>query len=121
MNVFLDLPEEKVLFRTEHFFAVADGFPVTPGHALLVSNRLCEDWFGLSPEEQAALPDAIARAKSWIEQRHQPDGYNIGMNCGEVAGQTMDHLHFHVIPRRTGDVADPHGGVRGVIPGKQKY
>ena len=121
MSVFFDLPEEKVLFRTAHFFAVADGFPVAPGHVLLVSNRLCADWFGLSPEEQAALPDAIARSKSWIEQRHQPEGYNIGMNCGEAAGQTVMHFHCHVIPRYRGDTPDPRGGVRGVIPGKQKY
>ena len=67
------------------------------------------------------FPKAIARAKSWIEQRHQPDGYNIGVNCGEAAGQTVMHFHCHVIPRYRGDVSDPRGGVRGVIPGKQKY
>ena len=121
MSVFLDLPEEKVLFRTAHFFALADGFPVAPGHVLIVSNRLCADWFGLLPEEQAALPDAIARSKSWIEQRHPPDGYNIGMNCGEAAGQTVMHFHCHVIPRYRGDTPDPRGGVRGVISEKQKY
>ena len=100
MSVFFDLPEEKVLFRTAYFFVVADGFPVAPGHVMLISNRPCTDWFGLSPVEQAALPEAIARAKSWIEQHHQPDGYNIGMNCGEAASQTVMHFHCHVWSKR---------------------
>lgn len=121
MSVFLDLPAERVLFRTAHFFGVLDGFPVSPGHVLIVSNRLCADWFALTPEEQLGLPEAILHAKSWIQQHHQPAAYNIGMNCGEAAGQTVMHFHCHVIPRYHNDVPNPRGGVRGVIPGKQSY
>ena len=83
MSVFLDLPEERVLLRTEHFFVIEDVFPVAPGHLLVISNRPCPDWFSLTPEEQGALPAVLDLAKAWIEARHQPDGYNVGMNCGE--------------------------------------
>ena len=121
MSVFLDLPEERVLLRTEHFFVIEDGFPVAPGHLLVISNRPCPDWFSLTPEEQGALPAVLDLAKAWIEERHQPDGYNVGMNCGEAAGQTVMHFHCHLIPRRHGDTPRPRGGVRGVIPSKQSY
>lgn len=121
MSVFLDLPAERILFRTEHFFLIEDGFPVAPGHLLIISNRLCADWFALTPAEQAALPSVIDQAKAWIEERHSPDGFNIGMNCGEAAGQTIMHFHCHLIPRYQGDTPSPRGGVRGVIPSKQGY
>lgn len=112
MSVFLDLPEERVLLRTEHFFVIEDGFPVAPGHLLVISNRPCPDWFSLTPEEQGALPAVLDLAKAWIEERHQPDGYNVGMNCGEAAGQTVMHFHCHLIPRTHGDTPRPRGGVR---------
>jgi len=122
-SVFEQLPEERVLLRTEHFFVIEDGFPVSPGHLLVISNRLCPDWFSLTPEEQGALPAVLDLAKAWIEKHHTPapDGYNVGMNCGEAAGQTVMHFHCHLIPRRHGDTPRPRGGVRGVIPSKQSY
>ena len=121
MSVFLDMPEERVLLRTEHFFVIEDGFPVASGHLLIISNRQCSDWFSLTPEEKGALPEVLDLAKAWIEERQQPDGYNVGMNCGEAAGQTVMHFHCHLIPRRHGDTPRPRGGVRGVIPSKQSY
>ena len=71
--------------------------------------------------EQGALPTVLDLAKAWIEERHQPDGFNVGMNCGEAAGQTVMHFHCHLIPRTHGDTPRPRGGVRGVIPSKQSY
>jgi diadenosine tetraphosphate (Ap4A) HIT family hydrolase len=100
---------------------VWDGFPLSPGHALLVPRRHVGTWFDASPEEQRELLEAIATARGAILERHQPDGFNIGMNLGEAAGQTVPHLHLHVIPRYRGDVEDPRGGVRWVLPQKAAY
>ena len=71
--------------------------------------------------EQGALPAVLDLAKAWIEERYQSDGYNVGMNCGQAAGQTFMHYHCHLIPRTHGDTPRPRGGVRGVIPSKQSY
>ncbi|HKK30159.1 MAG TPA: HIT family protein, partial [Alphaproteobacteria bacterium] len=98
-----------------------DRYPVSPGHALLVPRRHVAGWFDASQEEQQALVAALEAAKRKIEKEHRPDGYNIGVNIGEAAGQTVDHLHVHLIPRYQGDIADPRGGVRHVIPAKAGY
>lgn len=121
MSVFQSIPEDRVLFRSEHFFIIRDSFPVSPGHLLIISSDLKLDYFELSNEEKAALPQAIEQAKSLIELERQPDGFNIGMNCGETAGQTVMHFHCHVIPRFKGDVDDPRGGVRHSRPGFGYY
>ena len=121
MSVFQSIPEDRVLFRSEHFFIIRDSFPVSPGHLLIISSDLKLDYFELSNEEKAALPQAIEQAKSLIESEHQPDGFNIGINCGETAGQTVMHFHCHVIPRFKGDVDDPRGGVRHSRPGFGYY
>lgn len=98
-----------------------DGFPVSEGHLLVVPNRHAADWFDLSSSEQKAIMELIEEGKRWIEDRYQPDGYNIGMNCGAAAGQTIAHMHCHLIPRYAGDQTDPRGGVRWVIPEKADY
>jgi diadenosine tetraphosphate (Ap4A) HIT family hydrolase len=98
-----------------------DGFPLSPGHALLVPRRHVATWFEALPEEQRELLEAIAAARDAILARHRPDGFNVGMNLGEAAGQTVPHLHLHVIPRYSGDVEDPRGGVRWVLPEKAAY
>ena len=98
-----------------------DGFPVSPGHALLVPKRHVATWFDATAAERAALMDAVDLAKAEIEKLYTPDGYNIGINAGAAAGQTVFHLHVHLIPRYRGDVGDPRGGVRHVIPGKANY
>jgi superfamily II DNA or RNA helicase/HKD family nuclease len=94
---------------------------VSPGHALLVPKRHFTSWFEATVEEQRELIEAIHIARSTIEQAHQPDGFNLGVNVGAAAGQTVPHLHVHVIPRYLGDMQDPRGGVRGVIPRMQNY
>ena len=100
---------------------IEDGSPVSPGHLLVISKELKPDFFMLSDAERLELSSAILLAKAWVEEHHDPDGFNVGMNCGEAAGQTVMHFHCHVIPRYSGDMADPRGGVRGVIPEKQAY
>ena len=120
-SIFTKLREERTLCETENFFVIEDGYPVSPGHLLVISKEPKPDFFALSDAERLELPSAILLAKSWVEERHHPDGFNVGMNCGEAAGQTVMHFHCHVIPRYSGDMTDPRGGVRGVIPEKQGY
>ena len=98
-----------------------DGYPVSPGHALLVPRRHIASWFEASNSERHALMEAIAIARDAILERYLPDGFNVGINVGEYAGQTVMHLHVHLIPRYRGDTADPRGGVRHVIPSKGNY
>lgn len=121
MKDFSSIPKEKVLYQDEYFFIIQDSFPVSPGHLLIISNEVKTDYFELSPIEQSELHRCILKAKEIIETKHNPEGYNIGMNCGAVAGQTVMHFHCHVIPRFKGDMEDPRGGVRGVIPNKMRY
>jgi diadenosine tetraphosphate (Ap4A) HIT family hydrolase len=110
-----------VICQNELAVAFPDGFPVSPGHLLVVPTRHERDWFGLSPDEQTAVLALLPAARSWIEARHRPDGYNIGVNVGSAAGQTVEHAHLHLIPRYAGDAADPRGGVRWVLPAKAPY
>lgn len=98
-----------------------DGYPVSPGHALLIPRRHIPTWFDATPEEQQELTAAIETARAAILARHRPDGFNVGMNLGAAAGQTVGHLHLHVIPRYAGDVPDPRGGVRWVVPQRADY
>jgi len=111
----------KLVYEDAFVRCIWDGFPVSAGHALLVPRRHVASWFDTTPSERLALVEAIDRAKAAIERERAPDGYNIGVNVGAAAGQTVFHLHVHVIPRYRGDVADPRGGVRHVIPGKARY
>lgn len=118
---FLELPTDKQIGETQYFFLIRDGFPVSPGHTLIISKALRADYFELSPEEKADLDNAIGLARSLVESEFDPDGYNIGMNCGESAGQTVFHFHCHLIPRYVGDMENPRGGVRHVIPSMGSY
>jgi len=101
--------------------AFADGFPLSDGHTLVVPRRHEASIFELTSAEYAAAWEAVAEVRRRVEEAHRPDGFNIGVNVGSAAGQTVDHAHIHVIPRRTGDVADPRGGVRWVLPPKAPY
>lgn len=101
--------------------AIWDGFPVSPGHTLIIPRRHVASWFDASQEEQREMLDTIEHVRRIIDELFSPAGYNIGINIGAAAGQTVFHLHLHVIPRYMGDVADPTGGIRAVIPGKAKY
>jgi len=97
------------------------GFPVSPGHALIVPRRHEADFFALAPEEQAAVVALVNPVRAAIDRLHSPDAYNLGANIGKAAGQTIQHAHFHVIPRYAGDVAEPRGGVRWVLPDTARY
>lgn len=124
---FCSIPAERVFHRGQHIFAIWDAFAVSDGHALLIPNRHVATWFDASDAERAELMAACDIAREAIVRRRQdagmpsPDGFNIGINVGEAAGQTVFHLHVHVIPRYRGDVPDPRGGVRHVIPSKANY
>ncbi len=118
---FCNLDPVRLFFQDQFIVGLWDAFPVAAGHALLVTRRHVATWFDATPLEQQALTEAIDSARREILHRHAPDGFNIGVNVGEAAGQTIPHLHFHVIPRYRGDVPDPRGGIRHVIPGRSNY
>ena len=121
MSVFLEIPEEKKIYCNEYFFIIKDSYPVSPGHLLIISNEIKTDYFSLSEIEKFHLTKTIDIAKNLIEKEYRPNGYNIGMNCGETAGQTVFHFHCHLIPRYNGDMENPRGGVRHCINGKGYY
>ena len=100
---------------------ICDAYPVSPGHSLVIPRRHIGSWFEASEDECTAMLALLEAAKAMIDQEHRPDGYNIGINDGPAAGQTVPHLHVHLIPRFKGDVPDPRGGVRWVIPDRAKY
>jgi len=121
MSVFSNIPEDLHLYRSTRFFIIEDKYPVSPGHLLIISRDEKLDYFKLTDEEKKELTELISKASQLIEEKYNPDGYNIGMNCGEVAGQTVMHFHCHVIPRYKGDMDDPRGGVRHSVIGKGYY
>jgi diadenosine tetraphosphate (Ap4A) HIT family hydrolase len=98
-----------------------DACPASPGHALIIPKRHVSSWFDATAEEQAELLAALDLARQAVEATHHPDGYNIGINVGAAAGQTVFHLHIHLIPRYAGDMANPRGGVRHAVHGKGSY
>ncbi len=110
------LDEKNYELENEYAIARYDDFPVNKGHLEVITKRHIKDWWETTPEEKLAIFELLDKAKEIIESKYNPDGYNIGMNLGESAGQTVMHLHVHLIPRYVGDVANPRGGVRGVIP-----
>ncbi len=118
---FLAVPQSEWLAHNELAFCIRDAYPVTEGHTLIIPRRVVTTWFDASRKEQLAMLDLLDEVKAALDTELHPDGYNVGFNSGTAAGQTVAHLHLHVIPRYLGDMADPLGGVRGVIPEKQKY
>ena len=121
MSVFSKIPEDKKIYSGEYFFMIYDTYPVSPGHILIISKEEKLDYFSLSKKEQIELISLIEVAKEIIENDQKPDGYNIGMNCGEAAGQTIMHFHCHVIPRYFGDMDNPKGGIRHCVKDKGYY
>jgi diadenosine tetraphosphate (Ap4A) HIT family hydrolase len=101
--------------------AFPDAFPLNPGHTLVVPRRHVADLFGLNPREQVDVWRLVATVRERILREHRPDAFNVGVNVGAAAGQTVDHAHVHVIPRFRGDVPDPRGGVRWVVPARAPY
>ncbi|HUL41884.1 MAG TPA: HIT family protein [Burkholderiales bacterium] len=110
-----------IFLENELAYARYDKYPVNPGHLLVVPFRHFANYFDSTAAEKRALLSLLDRAKKTLDKDRSPGGYNIGVNVGEVAGQTVMHVHIHLIPRYHGDVANPRGGVRGVIPAKQSY
>ena len=110
-----------LVYESELVVAFRDRFPVGNGHTLVVPRRHVATYFDATPAEQAAVWLALDVVKRELDRDLHPEGYNVGFNAGAVAGQTVMHAHLHVIPRFSGDTPDPRGGVRGVIPDKQKY
>lgn len=118
---FCDLPPDRILRSGRHARALRDAYPVTPGHTLVVPTRHVASLYDLPAAEQAALWELAGEVRAALAASHEPDGFNIGINDGEAAGQTVGHAHIHVIPRYGGDVADPRGGIRWVVPERAKY
>lgn len=115
------LDDGRILYQDDDFFIVYDGFPVSPGHILIITSGDEVTYFDLSDQKRNKLNKMLDHAKNIIEGEHSPDGYNIGMNCGSAAGQTVMQFHCHLIPRYNGDVPDPRGGVRHSVMGKGFY
>ena len=118
---FCNLAEERIVADDDLVLAIRDKYPVSPGHTLIIPRRHVEDYFELTAEEYAAMHAMLLKLKKALEEELKPQGFNVGVNVGRTAGQTIDHVHLHLIPRFEGDMSDPRGGVRGVIPEKQKY
>ncbi len=110
-----------LVLENELFYANFDGNPVTEGHMKIMSKRHVDSFFDLTDEEMVSAYSLIKEAKKMLDEKYHPDAYNVGVNIGKASGQTVFHLHFHLIPRYTGDVEDPVGGVRNVIPEKGNY
>jgi diadenosine tetraphosphate (Ap4A) HIT family hydrolase/HKD family nuclease len=121
MSAFLDVPESSWVASNEFAFAIRDRFPVSSGHTLIITRQVIADWFSATNAERAAILDLIDIVKQQLDDEFHPDGFNVGFNTGAAAGQTVEHLHVHVIPRFRGDMDDPRGGVRHVIPSRGNY
>jgi diadenosine tetraphosphate (Ap4A) HIT family hydrolase len=118
---FCTLPPERIIDSDDLALVIRDGYPISTGHTLVIPKRHTSSWFETTPDEKSAMLNLLERAKAVIEAEFKPDGYNIGINDGPTAGQTVPHLHMHLIPRYKGDQEDPRGGVRWIIPEKAKY
>ena len=118
---FFEIPRAEWIVANRSAFAIWDAHPVNPGHALVVSRRQISDWWEATPGERSDILELVDVVRAKIDDLHSPDGFNVGFNAGSAAGQTVDHLHVHIIPRYAGDVADPRGGIRAVIPTKGSY
>lgn len=119
--LFCTLPEARIIDDTKLGVVIRDGFPISKGHTLIIPKRHIGSFFELQPDEQADLLSLLSRAKGGLDQEFAPQGFNIGINDGPAAGQTVPHLHIHLIPRYAGDQTDPRGGVRWIIPEKADY
>ena len=111
----------EIVLENDLALAFYDKYPVNKGHLLIIPKRHVEQYFDLTEQERMSIDQLLFEGKKIIDEQYQPDGYNIGINCGEAAGQTIFHVHIHLIPRFRGDMEDPRGGVRGVIPEKRIY
>jgi diadenosine tetraphosphate (Ap4A) HIT family hydrolase len=111
----------EIVIENELAFAHYDSYPVNAGHCLIIPRRHVAEYFQATAEEKASIWALVDEMKIIIDREYSPDGYNIGVNIGKTAGQSVPHIHIHMIPRYRGDVENPRGGVRGVVPHKQHY
>ena len=118
---FCNLEPDRIISESDYTVTIRDGFPVSQGHTLIIPKRHVQSFFELQAAEKAAILQAMDEGKEALNKEFSPDGYNIGINDGEAAGQTVMHLHVHLIPRYKGDTEDPRGGIRHVFPDKAKY
>ncbi len=118
---FCSLPAERFVLESAYAVVIRDAFPVSPGHTLIIPKRHVASFFEVTEAERAELMSLLAAARDDLDREFRPAGYNIGINDGAAAGQTVPHLHVHLIPRFAGDREDPRGGVRWVLPDKAVY
>ena len=109
------------ILENDYGYAIYDDYPVSLGHMLIIPKKHIVDFFGADEQTRLHLFKLLDEAKQLLDEKYHPDGYNIGMNCQMAAGQSIMHLHIHLIPRYIGDTPSPKGGIRGVIPGKMSY
>ena len=119
--LFCNLEKERIIIESDLFVVVRDRYPISKGHTLIIPKRHIDSLFKMTSEEYNALQSILKQAKKILECEFCPDAYNIGVNDGELAGQTINHLHIHLTPRYKGDVDDPKGGVRWIFPAKADY
>jgi diadenosine tetraphosphate (Ap4A) HIT family hydrolase len=118
---FCSLDSNRIILSNDHAVAIRDGFPVSKGHTLIIPKRHIDSLFEATAEEQAALFELLGQTRQQLLDELSPNGFNIGINDGAAAGQTVMHLHIHLIPRYVGDQPDPRGGVRWIFPDKAAY
>ena len=119
--IFCTLSAERIVLANEFAVVIRDSFPVSPGHTLIIPKRHVVSFFDITSDERKAMLALLDSAKLGLDAAFHPDGYNVGINDAEAAGQTVPHLHLHLIPRYAGDTEDPRGGVRWIFPHKAKY
>ncbi|WP_048602130.1 HIT family protein [Rubeoparvulum massiliense] len=119
--VFCEKDQQEIVLENQWVKAFFDHFPVQRGHLLIVPKRHVPTYFDATPEEIQAIDDLLRKGKELLDETYHPDGYNIGVNVGEWGGQTIMHLHVHLIPRYQGDVPNPRGGIRNAIPNLVPY
>jgi len=118
---FCSLPQDRVIDSNELGLVIRDGFPISPGHTLIIPKRHVGSFFEITKAERDTLLELLGEAKKVIDRELKPTGFNIGINDGPAAGQTVPHLHIHLIPRFKDDQEDPRGGIRWIIPDKARY
>jgi len=119
--IFCNTDKNRIILENEDAFVIYDAFPVSKGHMLIIPKKHIENYFEVDEEIKLKLWELVDKCKEMADEKFAPQGYNIGINCGIAAGQTVMHLHIHLIPRYSGDMENPRGGVRGVIPDKRIY
>lgn len=119
--LFCHLEQNQIILENENAVAFLDKYPVQNGHLLIIPKEHVETYFDANEQQIIAIHNLISQGKELLDQQYSPDGYNIGVNIGHYGGQTVHHLHFHLIPRYKGDIEDPRGGIRKAIPNLVKY